>query len=36
MHPNMKRLLGLDGAKPVFHNQTWPVPVDIPADKDGK
>lgn len=39
MHPNMKRLLGLDGVKPVFHQQTWPTPVDIPyvtpAKKEG-
>lgn len=30
MHPNMKRLLGLDGVKPIFHEPTWPTPVDIP------
>lgn len=29
MHPNMRKLLGLD-VKPVFHKQTWPTPVDIP------
>ena len=34
MHPNMKRLLGLDGVKPVFHQQTWPTPVDIPATNE--
>ena len=33
MHPNMKRLLGLTNEKPIFHSQTWPTPVDIPADK---
>jgi len=31
MHPNMKRLLGLDGVKPVLHDKTWPTPVDIPV-----
>ncbi len=29
MHPNMKKLLGLD-APVVFHKPTWPTPVDIP------
>ena len=29
MHPNMKRLLGLD-VPVVFHQPTWPTPVDIP------
>ncbi len=36
MHPNMKRLLGLDGVKPVFHIQTWPTPVDIPTNTELK
>lgn len=34
MHPNMKRLLGLDAVKPVFHQQTWPTPVDIPSNTE--
>lgn len=29
MHPNMKRLLGI-GVPVVFHQPTWPAPVDIP------
>ncbi len=28
MHHNMKKLLGLN-IRPVFHAQSWPVPVDI-------
>jgi hypothetical protein len=40
MHPNMKKLLGLN-TRPVFHAQTWPTPVDIPyvpatSKKEGK
>lgn len=35
MHPNMRKLLGLD-TPPVFHKQTWPVPVDVPADAGKK
>jgi hypothetical protein len=30
MHPNMRRLLGLD-TPVVFHKPTWPTPVDIPT-----
>ena len=29
MHPNMRRLLGLD-TPVVFHQPTWPTPVHIP------
>jgi len=37
MHPNMAKLLGLN-VRPVFHKQTWPTPVDVPATpkKEGK
>jgi hypothetical protein len=37
MHPNMKKLLGIN-VRPVFHAQTWPTPVDVPATskKEGK
>lgn len=31
MHPNMKRLLGLD-TPVVFHEPTWPTPVHIPYE----
>lgn len=29
MHPNIRHLLGLN-IRPVFHQPTWPTPVDIP------
>lgn len=33
IHPNMARLLGLDGVKPVLvTKQTWPTPVDVPYE----
>jgi len=33
IHPNLARLLGLDGVKVVLiTKKTWPTPVDVPYE----